>query len=406
MNTLVVAPFSPYPLIFGGAIRLYHVVKMFSLLSDVTLLAYRSYSGPEGPIGDLDTICKEVIIVDRPPSHTRKKAALQVKSLFSTRSFQYYSTYSPHFQHELDALLARRHFECIVTDFSQMGYFRYRHDRALRILDLHNIEHELLYRRAQVEQNPIKKAALALEAWKFRRDEIAIAMQHDLVLTASERERDQLREQVTTVAVEALPNSIDADYFALRPSTPSTNEITFVGTTHVDANRDGLCYFMDEIFPLLEQRVPDIHFTIVGGEPPASIRAFGRRHNVEVTGGVPDVRPYMARAKVLVVPLRVGGGTRLKVLEGLAYGVPTVSTRLGSEGINVEDGRHILLADEPGEFCEKVVRALRDTELQALLINNGRQLVERQYSWQAVGKHLARYLDAAFLRRQGLRAAA
>lgn len=393
MQTLVIAPFSPYPLVFGGAIRLYHLLKMFAQVSDVTLLAYRSWSEDGDNIGDLRTFCDDVILIDANPVHTQKKSLLQLRSLLSPRTFQYYAHYSPQFQRALDMLVARKRFDCIVTDFSQMAYFSYAATPALKILDLHNIEHELLQRRADTETQWIKKAALAIEAKKFGRDELRLCQQFDLVFAPSEREQRQLQALIAPTRVESLPNSINTEYFAYNPSFPTANEITFIGTTHVDANRDGLCYFMAEIFPLIERAVPDVHFTIVGGDPPADIRAFGQRPNVDVTGYVKDVRTYMARAKALVVPLRTGGGTRLKVLEGLSFGVPTVSTSLGSEGISVTDGQDILLADTPEQFAQQVVTLLSNQQLQRRLSAHGRVLVEQEYSWQAVGQRLQMYLE-------------
>lgn len=388
MKALIIAPFCPYPLVFGGAIRLYHLIKMFSLFSDVTLLAYRSWSRDGDHLGDLKQLGTRAILVDDHPLRGQRKWRLMARAVVTGKTFQYYSHYADHFQHKLDALLQHEHFDYIVTDFSQMGYLRYDHSKAFTILDLHNIEHELLERRAQFSRNPIKKWVLAWEAKKFRRDELAICRQFDLVLAPSQRETNELHALLPEISIKTIPNSIDSDYFALRSSKPRGKQIIFVGTTQVDANRDGVLYFMDAIFPLIERRVPEISFTIIGGSPPPEIRALGERPNVTVTGFVPDVRPYMEGAAAMVVPLRIGGGTRLKILEGLAFGVPTISTSLGSEGINVRDGQHLMLADTPDEFADKVIQVLDDHMLQERLRTNGRTLVEHEYSWQAVGKQL------------------
>lgn len=400
MKTLIIAPFSPYPPVFGGAIRLYHVVKMFAQLSDVTLLAYHSWAKDGDNVGDLEKYCQQIVFVDRPPRRPRDKMLYQLKAMVGRKTYQYYLHHTARFQHALDTLLRHAQYDYLVVEGSQMGYFRIADHHALRILDLQNIEYELLQRRAQREQHPVKRLALRLEAMKFERDERAICRQFDLVFTPSEREAQMLGPLVAPALVEALPNSIDTSYFALRRELPTTNEITFIGATHVDANRDGLIYFMEHIFPLIESCVPDIHFTIVGGSPPPTIRAYGSRPNVDVTGYVDDVRPYMARAKALVVPLYVGGGTRLKVLEGLSYGVPTVSTTIGSEGIAVKDGEHILLADTPEAFADKVVAVVNDAALQRSLCEKGRELVEHGYSWQAVGRRLTPCLAAAEQRHQ------
>ncbi len=397
MKTLIVSPFSPYPLVFGGAIRLYHLVKMFATFSETTLLAYASWSDGEDVQAHLEQICQRAILVNGKPTPSGR---LRARSLLSARSFQYHSHYTPHFQRRIDELLRHERFDCIVIEQTQMGYFRYDQPGALRILDMQNIEHELLLRRASVEQNLPKRAGLWVEGVKFRREELALCKNFDLIFTPSERERDVLRKLGGMPPVESLPNSIDPEFFPLRVGAPAGNEITFIGTTHVDANRDGLIYFMEEIFPLIERRVPDLTLKIVGGSPPPEIVAYGRRPNVEVTGYVKDVRDYMARAKVLVVPLRSGGGTRLKILEGLSYGVPTVSTSIGAEGLALKDGEQILLGDTPQRFADQVVRLLGDAALQERLRLAGRVAAEEGYSWRAVGQQLQRHLDVAFKGRR------
>ncbi len=402
MKTLILAPFSPYPLIFGGAIRLYNFIRMFSEISELTLLAYASTPDTDLSEINLRAYCKEVIFVHSRPLNKQKKWVLQARSFLSLKSFQYFSHYSTDFQEAFDDLMLKGEFDCIITDFSQMGHFSYRYRPLLKVLDLHNIEYELLSRRARVESRWLKKLALTIETWKFKREELKICKQFDLIFTASERERQQLSQVIPDVKIEALPNSVDTDYFALRPPDTAEyapNEIVFIGTTHVDANRDGVCYFVDKIFPLIEAKVPDVHFTIVGGNPPKVISDYAQRPNITVTGFVEDVRPYMARAIVQVVPLRSGGGTRLKVLEGLSFGIATVSTSVGTEGIDVVDYQHVLLADTPQDFADRVVEILGSRNLQNHLRNRGRELVEKKYSWQAVGKDLELYIKTALSSR-------
>lgn len=393
MRTLLVSPYSPYPLIFGGAIRTYHVLKMFAELSEVTLVGYRNWHDEGSAEEHLREFCTHVHMLDGPPVDIHPKWLLQARGTLSPRTFQYYSFYSRQLQQLIDRVLNATRFNWIVIEQSQMAYFTIRQPGALRVLDLQNIEHELLARRAPVQHNPLRRAALMLEAAKFRRDELKIYRDADLIFTPSERERDALRALPGMPQVESLPNSIDSDYFSLRTEEPDSNEITFVGSTHVDANRDGVNFFVRKILPLIEQRVPDVRLSIVGGDPPAEIRAYGEQPNITVTGFVSDVRTYMARARVMVVPLRSGGGTRLKILESLSFGLPTVSTTIGAEGIDVVNERDILLADDPHGFADAVVRLLSDTSLRRHLSTNGRKLVEQQYSWQAVGRSLRTYLN-------------
>ncbi|MFV9503966.1 MAG: glycosyltransferase [Oscillochloridaceae bacterium umkhey_bin13] len=394
MQTLVVAPFSPYPLVFGGAIRLYHLLKMLASFSEVTLIAYTSWSDQPNHevIRHLETICKRVVLIeDKPEANSQ----LRARAMLSPRSFQYHSHYTEHFQRQLDQLLQAQQYQYLVVEMTQMAYFRTEQPGSIQILDMQNIEHELLLRRASVGLNPIRRLALWIEGQKFRREELTLCKKFALILTPSERETKLLQAMPGMPPVKTLPNSIDADFFTLRTTQPDPLQITFIGTTHVDANRDGLVHFMAEIFPLIEQAIPEIKLAIVGGRPPADIRAFAERPNVVVTGYVKDVRDYMDQAAALIVPLRSGGGTRLKILEGLSYGVPTVSTSIGAEGLGLINGEEILIADTPREFADQVVRLIRDAALQQRLCHAGRRVAEQQYSWQAVGQQLQSYLGLA-----------
>lgn len=401
MRILIAAPFSPYPLIFGGAIRLYHLIKMCAEFSNVTLVAYRSWPDGEDPREHLKTICSRLVIVDRASNQEdRWKKFLQVRATFSDRTFQYYSHYSREFQRILDDELARENYDVVICEMTQMGYFNYGNTSALRVLDLQNIEHELLLRRARVEQQLIKRIAVELEARKFQIEEMTICRSFDMLFTPSNREMVQMRQLLGHDEIYALPNSIDPDFFALRQHIPQEPAIAFIGATHVDANRDGVRYFMDEIYPIVIKQIPDLYVYIVGGKPSQDIRNYAKLPRVEVTGYVKDVRDYMARVRALIVPLRSGGGTRLKILEGLSYGVPTISTGIGAEGIDVVDGKHILIGDTPESFARQVVFAVRNDELQQTMSIAGRQLVDELYSWRSVGKILKQILERKLSERK------
>jgi glycosyltransferase involved in cell wall biosynthesis len=258
----------------------------------------------------------------------------------------------------------------------------------LRVLDLPNIEHELVERRAATASG-LRRLALSWEALKVRREEKAATAKFDLLLTTSDREQGIVSGWKHQARVETVPNAIDAEHFAFSPRPePAAHHLVFIGTTHVDANRDGLRYFMNEIHPLLVDELPDVAVSIVGGAPPAEIRAYAERPNVTVTGYVKDVRDYMARADALIVPLRSGGGTRLKILEGLSFGVPTISTTVGAEGLDLEPGRHIMIGDTAADFARAALAVLTDGSLRRHLSEQGRQFVAERYDWPVVGSRL------------------
>ncbi len=398
MKTLVVAPFCPYPLIFGGAIRTYHVLKMLAEFSDVTLLAYESWSEPgDDPVAHLSAFCTPQLVPGKPAETTAARA----RSVLSLSSYQRAVHHSPGFQRQLDALLARERFDCVVVEFTQMGYFDYSAaGDALLVLDMHNIEHELLLRRAAVQSNLLRRGALWLEGVKTRRDEKRICRSFPVVLTPSQRETEVVRSWRGGRPTHTIHNSIDAERFAMRAAAPDGNELVFVGIMRVEANHDGVRWFAQEVLPLIRAQAPDVHFTIVGNGPPPDITALDAHDHVTVTGFVPDVRPFMDRAVIHVVPLRTGGGTRLKILEGLSFGLPTVSTSVGAEGLDLVDGKEILIGDSPEQFAARVVEALSDPSLRQQLSDNGRAVVERRFTWQAVGAELRAVLEPAVANRR------
>jgi polysaccharide biosynthesis protein PslH len=387
MQTLVVTPWMPYPLVFGGAIRTYHMLRMLASFSEVTLLSYGNLGEVEAA-EHLETFCRRVVVLPSP----RVDAIRRARSLLSRHSFQYLTYRSDEFQRRLDDLAAETAFDVVQVDMTPMGQFDVPAN-ALHVLNLHNIEHELVERRSAVTENLARRAALSIEAGKVRKEELDLVGRFDLVLTTSERETEIVRSWPIDAQVETLVNTVDTTYFEAPPGSPQErHRLVFVGTTHVDANRDGLMYFMNDIFPLIRERVPDTEFEIIGGGRPRDVDELSALAGVSFTGFVPDVRDPMARATAFVVPLRSGGGTRLKILEALSFGLPTVSTSIGAEGLGLVDGEHLLLADDPHEFADATTRVLRDEELRRRLAANGRRFVVANYDWHTQVSRLEKLL--------------
>jgi glycosyltransferase involved in cell wall biosynthesis len=375
----------------------YYLLKMLASFSDVTLIAFRSWSDVTDVSEHLEEMCRRVVMVDGKPEQTGR---LRARSMLSRHSFQYHAHHTAHMQHVIDDVTSSTTFDNVVVTLSQMGSYDLPAGAAVRVLDTHNIEHELLSRRAAVERRPAKRAGLWLEAKKFEREELRIARHYDLVLTPSDREREALDATAGMPPIATIPNTIDPDRITFIPAASTSDRLLFVGTTQVDANRDGLIWFVTNVLPLIEREVPTVSLTIVGGAPPPEVLALGDAANVEVTGYVPDVAPYMADAAIFVVPLRSGGGTRLKILESLAYGVPTVSTTIGAEGLDLAPGEDLLLGDEPPELAARVIDLLRDRALGDRIRHRGRAAVEASYSWQSVGARLERSIEDVRARRR------
>jgi glycosyltransferase involved in cell wall biosynthesis len=206
-----------------------------------------------------------------------------------------------------------------------------------------------------------------------------------LTLAVSEPDRALLEETAPGARVVAIPTGVDTGYFSPRPG-PERPGLVFTGSMDWYPNEDGILHFAENTLPLIRREVPGTEVTVVGRDPSARLRAAAARAGLRLTGTVADVRPYVAESAVYVVPLRVGGGTRLKIFEALAMAKPVVSTTVGAEGLPLVPGRHFIQADDPGAFAGAVVSLLRDPERRGALGREGRRLVEQHYAWPQVAR--------------------
>jgi glycosyltransferase involved in cell wall biosynthesis len=219
----------------------------------------------------------------------------------------------------------------------------------------------------------------------------------DRVLAVSDTDRDTLHrlyQQSLNAPVSVIPTGVDTTYFTPQPQDPSgARRLVFTGSMDWLPNEDAVLYFCREILPIIREAEPDVTFTIVGRSPTPAVRRLAEDPSVEVTGRVKDVRPYLAASAVYVVPLRIGGGTRLKIFEAMSTGRSVVSTTIGAEGLPAEDGRHLLLADGPQVFAQSVIRMLRDVPARTRIEREARALVAGHYDWEAAAMQLEHALE-------------
>ena len=267
------------------------------------------------------------------------------------------------------------------------------HNRLPRLVfDDHNAEYLLQQRAFQTDARRLRRwiaAAYSFVQWrKLAAYERRICWAADRVVAVSEADREALLRLAPGLEVTVVPNGVDLDFLrpGVVPPQPgmAQHALVFTGKMDYRPNVDGVLWFIEAVLPLIQALIPDVHFYVVGQQPHARLTALVGHPAITVTGRVPDVRPYIAGAGVYVVPLRIGGGTRLKVLEAMALGQAMVSTRLGCDGFPFADGREVLFADEPAAFADAVVRLLRDREQAATLGRAARAYVARHYGWEAI----------------------
>jgi protein-tyrosine-phosphatase/glycosyltransferase involved in cell wall biosynthesis len=250
----------------------------------------------------------------------------------------------------------------------------------------HNVEHVIWRRLATVERRPLRRLLLEIEWRKMRRAEARTCARAALTVAVSDGDAALLAATAQGARTASIPTGVDTAYFT--PALPSRErqEIVFTGSMDWHPNEDAMLHFIDETWPRIRSAAPGTSCTVAGRSPSPRLRARATAAGVRVTGTVPDIRPYLAEAAVCIVPLRVGGGTRLKIFEALAMGKAVVSTTVGAEGLPLVDGVHYLRADAPDEFARVVVSLLDDPQRRAALGGAGRTLVESRYGWERVAE--------------------
>jgi glycosyltransferase involved in cell wall biosynthesis len=262
-----------------------------------------------------------------------------------------------------------------------------------RILFQHNVEARIWERHAAVGRTPLHRAYFGLQYRRMRRTEQALCAAFDGVIAVSESDADELRSKYELANVESIPTGVNTEFF--QPTSAIRRvpkHLLFLGAMDWMPNADGVRWFVKEVLPLVRRHEPEAHLTIVGRDPIASVLALhDPEGGVVVTGTVPDVRPHLEKSSVFVVPLRIGGGTRLKLFEALATGIATVSTSIGAEGLPLADGDHLRIADTPSAMADAIVELLRDPAAAASMGERAALYVRGTFGWDGVAQQ---FLDA------------
>ncbi len=390
---LMVAPYLPVPANFGGALRIFNLLKHLAETHKVILLAPGSESDLAAAWG-LHEICDVTLVPARSTSRQaadHHKRLTQLQSFAGGKSFLELSSYNPQLQAALDRLFMTRSIDLVQLEFPETSLYTLPRP-VPAVFDAHNVEHDLLQRVAHSSVSSARRAFNLIESRKVRRLEISAWDRATVCVATSESDAERMR-CLTSTRVEVVPNGVDLEAFgSAQQAVPQAGHVVFTGAMRHQPNADGASWYAREVHPLVQRHIPTATLSIVGADPPAAVQALSST-SIEVTGEVDDVRPYLGAAQVVAVPLWSGGGTRLKILEAFAAGRPVVSTTIGAEGIDARDGEHLLLADSPQAFAQAIVRLSEDRELADRLAFAGRQLVEERYGWDRVSRKLIEIHD-------------
>ncbi|MGH9056850.1 MAG: glycosyltransferase [Acidimicrobiales bacterium] len=384
MNILVVAGGVPYPPTWGSGMRTYQLLRHLCQRHRMTLVCHAGADDVDRVEGLKASISELQVI---PSIHTLpgglNRRLRQGLALGSALPFLAVELRSSALERAIRNAVAASDFDCIQLEGSQVASILLPIGPAV-VLDEHNIEYEVLDRMRHRESSTVRRAFNTVEWLKYRAFEQRLWRSVDACAVPSERELAIVRSQASGTAAAAVPNAVDPGYFKPEPTAVKADSLVFTGLLSYRPNFDAARYLVDEVFPLVARERPRATLTIVGDGDPAHFEAL-RRPGVTITGRVDDVRPYVQQAAVCVAPLRMGGGTRLKVLEALAMAKPLVSTRLGSEGIAARHGEHLVIADdEPLQYGHAILDLLSNPEAAAVLGWRGRRLIETKYTWAQV----------------------
>jgi sugar transferase (PEP-CTERM/EpsH1 system associated) len=392
------------PLDKGGKLRTWHLMKQLAERHAIEFVSFVEPGEPAEHVRGMHEVAGEVHTIPRQPRPAKGSAAFAIDAASHVvRRLPYAvgSYRSAAYAERVRELLAAGRFDLLVCDFLMPVVNVPASLPCPAVLFTHNVEAEIWRRHAETAPAGLRRWLLASQHRRMVRFEREAARRFDLVLAVSDTDARTLVRLYGPLRhpVHVIPTGVDTGYFAPRTTPVRPRHLVFTGSMDWLPNEDGVQYFVRDVLPLVRRLDPGATFSIVGRAPTPAVQRLASDQGVQVTGRVDDVRPYVAEAAVYVVPLRIGGGTRLKIFEAMAMGKAIVSTTIGAEGLPVADGLHLSIADDAPGFARAVVHLLQNQTERARLGDAARHLVMERYDWAAVGGHLEAALVAAAHRR-------
>jgi len=396
LNILYVSQMPASPPRFGAQARIHGLMTELARRHDLTavMLVDDEFDIDECRRA-MQAYCREAVLIRNPYGRDGlAKRLLQLRSLASTRSFERLRVVVPEMQQAIDRVLRAKRFDIVNLEFTFLGHCDLRQAPSgepapCLVVDSHNIDYDIARQYATGGGSLLRRLYAEANWRKLRREELGTYRDADGVYLCSVADQQRLLAEIPAPRTMVIPNAADVEFYKPRSAYPQADghTLVFFGLMSYMPNIDGAAYFIKEIWPRIAAANPQARCKIIGGSPPASLTALAGPR-IEFTGFVPDLRPHLAEAAAVVVPLRIGGGTRLKIVEAMAMGKAIVSTSLGAEGIEAVNGRDILIADEPATFADAAGRLLNEPGLAAQIGNSARQLSEARYAWSSAARAL------------------
>ena len=387
MKILFLSPTVPFPLTDGGRIRVFNLLKQIAEKSDVTLLALETQPTDADGVAQLQQFGIQVHLVPNAPTLPRVSFRTLANAFLKRQPITVARYDLPVYRQKFRELVATEDFDLVHYEMFHTAQFQTEVDLP-SVLSQQNVDSAIWRRLCGETANPFYKFAYWTQQLAFQRYERVLSPKFDAVTCTSAIDAAVFQRHCAADTIEIIPNGVDVTHYQPDFTSEAPAHLIYIGSMDWYPNEDAVAFFADEVLPQIQEKIPNVQFSIVGGNPSARVQRLTEREGVVVTGRVPEIKPYFAEATVFVVPLRIGSGTRLKILEALAMGKAIVSTTVGAEGLDLKNGEEIFIADEPTTFADAVTRLLTDASLRRRIGENGRARVEQDYDWRSIGQKL------------------
>lgn len=391
MRLLFISGWYPYPPDNGARIRVFNLIKHLAAQNEITLLSFSSSPEPvsQERLDAMSPYCRSIAAVPYKEFEPGRLRALL--ALLSTRPRSIVDTYSPEMAALVKQAIPDTAFDVVAASTLRAAPYVLSIKGIPRVFE--DIEVAVLHEKFAYAPNLAARIRYGLMWWKQSRYIGRLLFQFGGCTVVSERERDLVLGIVPNYhPLTVVPNGVDLEANTGDFGAPKPDTLIYSGALTYSANFDAMEFFLRDIFPQVKAQRSNAHLRITGGYDGTLVERLPLGNGAELTGYLDDIRPAVAQSWACVVPLRVGGGTRLKILEAMALGTPVISTSKGAEGLEVSHEKNVLIADNPNDFAQAVLRVLKDKTLRTKLSANGRRLVEERYSWEMCTSQLEQLL--------------
>lgn len=381
-----------FPMDTGGKIRTGKILEQLKNMVDLTIITNVESPKDDPYLPRMENLCSRLVTVPwkETQRYTLKFWLKLLKQSFSRYPVSVLNDYSPDLERTVFDELNRGDYDLAICDFLQSTLNFQRVKNIPTLMFQHNVEATITQRHLEKAKDPVSRIFWGLQHKRMLRHEGEMCRQFDGTIAVSDKDKERMESWYGAQNVFAIPTGVDTDFYQPQPDVKEKKQLVFTGSMDWLPNEDAMLYFVEKIFPDILQEEPETELVVVGRRPTPALQKMAEgTPNITLTGWVDDTRPYIAESAVFIVPIRIGGGTRMKIYEALAMGKAMVSTAVGAEGLPLKHGEQILFADKEEEFAAAVIQLLRDDELRKKLGQTARTYVYENFRWERVAEVFA-----------------